>query len=45
MLAACCADILAALKTPPQVASTLVVTPKLAFPTQLIEIKLIAKLG
>ena len=29
----------------PQVASTLVVTPRLSFPTQLIEIKLIAKLG
>jgi len=29
----------------PQVASTILVTPRLAFPTQLVEIKLIAKLG
>lgn len=29
----------------PQVASTILVTPRLAFPTQLIEIKFIAKLG
>jgi enamine deaminase RidA (YjgF/YER057c/UK114 family) len=29
----------------PQVASTLLVTPRLSFPAQLIEIKLIAKLG
>ena len=29
----------------PEVASTIVVTPRLAFPTQLIEIKFIAKLG
>jgi len=28
----------------PEVASTIVVTPRLAFPTQLIEIKFIAKL-
>ena len=29
----------------PEVASTILVTPRLAFPTQLIEIKFIAKLG
>ena len=29
----------------PQVASTIVVTPRLAFPAQLIEIKFVAKLG